>query len=383
LPRFSLFYLVLDKGFILIFLLLFYIVSYPFVVELNVNRNLYNIFSWMLLAGLTYFLVGYVKNKSINKKLSIQYILIYLIIYILITYLLGLITGFYKVPFSFKLVDIFINVFNVALLILFKELTRYMFVFKWRYKKNWLFITTVIFSLVDIVMVIDMYEFNSALLVFTFIGEVLLTSIYNNFLQTILVYNVGFLPSFLYSVILNGYVYFVPIIPNLGIYLDSVLNIVLVVFLVLKLNVENFKYQNISKRKVNISKKYINIPIVLFLLIMIFLVSGVFRYKILAVVSNSMFPKIGLGDAVIYEKIDNYDELDVGDILVFTNEDVVYVHRIVEIARKNSDILVYTKGDNNQKNDNFVTYEDEILGVVRLRLKYIGYPSYWFNNMFG
>ena len=57
---------ILKKENIIILLLFFYIVSYPFVVELNVNRNLYNIISWMLMAGLTYLLVGYVKNKSIN-----------------------------------------------------------------------------------------------------------------------------------------------------------------------------------------------------------------------------------------------------------------------------------------------------------------------------
>ena len=367
---------------IIVFLLFFYIVSYPFVIELDINRNIYNIFSWAVVTGLTYLLVGFVKNKSINKKITIQYIFIYLIIYFLITYLLGLITGFYKVPFSFRIIDIFSNVISVVLLILFKEMTRYMFVFKCRYKKNWLFVTSIIFSLIDIVMVLDMYEFNTPLLIFTFIGEVILTSAYNNFLQTILVYNVGVFPSFLYGGILNSYVYFVPIIPNLGIYLDCILSMFLVVALVLKLNVENFRYQNISKKKVKISKKYFNIPIAILVLIIICLVSGFFKYKIIAVVSNSMFPNIAIGDAVIYEKLIDYNELEVGDILVFKNEDVVLVHRIVEISKKYQDILIYTKGDNNHQNDDFVTEKDEILGVVRLKLKYIGYPAYWMRDMF-
>lgn len=374
---------ILKKENIVIFLLFFYIVSYPFVVELNINRNLYNIFSWLLVAGLTYLLVGFVRNKSINKKITIQYILIYLIIYLLITYLLGLITGFYRVPFSFKISHIFSNVINVVLLILFKEITRYMLVFKCRYKKHWLLVVSIIFTLIDIVMVIDMYEFSTPLLIFTFIGEVLLISIYNNFLQTILVHNVGMFPSFLYSAILNCYVYFVPIVPNLGIYIDSILGMFLVVALVLKLNVENFRYQNISKRKVNVSRKYINIPIGLCLLIMICLVSGIFKYKIIAVVSNSMFPNIEIGDAVIYEKLENYNELEVGDILVFKNDDVVLVHRVMEISRKDKELLVYTKGDNNQQNDDFITYEEDILGVVRLKLKYIGYPAYWMHERLG
>ena len=374
---------ILRKENIIIFLLFFYIVSYPFITKLNINRNLYNTFSWLLISIITYLLFGYKKNKSINKKLTIQYILIYLIIYFLITYLLGLITGFYYTPFSFKLINIFLNIFNAITLILLKELTRHMFVFKLRYKKNWLLLTTIIFSLIDISMVINMYEFNTPLAIFTFIGEVLLISFYNNFLQTILVYNVGMLPSFIYSSILKGYIYLVPIIPNLGIYLNPVLNIILVVSLILKLNKENFKYQNISKRKYNISKKYINIPIILFLLVMIFLVSGIFRYKIIAIVSNSMYPNIKIGDAIIYEKITNYDNLTVGDILVFKNEDTIMVHRIVEISKKDKDILIYTKGDNNQKNDDFITSKEEILGIVRIKLKYIGYPSYWFNNMFG
>ena len=284
--------------------------------------------------------------------------------------------------FLHNLKSILKNIIPLITIIICRELIRYMIIFKGRFNKKFVNLVTLLFILIDIVTVINLYKFSTGLLIFSFIGEVILKSLYNNYLETIIAYNTGPIPNIVYRIILECYIYLVPIIPDLGIYLTTMVNIILPVLLVLKLNNINLNYKLISKKKVNISKKYITIPIFILLAILISLVSGLFRYKMIAVGSNSMLPIISKGDAVIYEKVSSIDKLNEDDILVFKNEGVIYIHRIVEISKKNKDITIYTKGDNNAMNDEFTTSKEEVIGVVKQKIKYIGYPTIWLSELF-
>jgi signal peptidase I len=257
-----------------------------------------------------------------------------------------------------------------------------MLIFKNRFSKRNVLLINFIFTLIDIVTVIDLYQFNTALLVFTFIGEVVLTSIYNNSLESLISYNNGPIPPIIFRLIMELYVYFVPIIPNLGIYLNTVITVCLPVLLILCLNKLCYNYKNVSKKKVSISKMYITIPLVIIFISVCSLVSGIFKYKIVAVASNSMIPVFERGDAVIYEKVNSVSNLNVGDILVFEQNDVIYIHRIVEIVYKNKEYNIYTKGDNNAYQDDFITTSKDVVGVVRQEVKYIGYPTIWVTELF-
>lgn len=367
---------------IIIVILFLYLITYNYFISLGFNSTIYNIIFWIIFLIFTYFLIGYTNNRSILKKQTIQYIIIYCIIYLLVIYFLGIITGFNYSPFLHNLKSILKNIIPLITIIICKELIRYMIIFKGRFNKKFINLVTLLFILIDIVTVISLYKFSTGLLIFSFIGEVILKSLYNNYLETIIAYNTGPIPNIVYRIILECYIYLVPIIPDLGIYLTTMVNIILPVLLVLKLNNMNLNYKFISKKKVNISKKYITIPISIFLVILISLVSGLFRYKMIAVGSNSMLPTISKGDAIIYEKVSSINELSEGNILVFKNDDILYIHRIVEISKKNKDITIYTKGDNNAMNDEFTTSKDEVIGVVKQKIKYIGYPTIWLSELF-
>ena len=369
---------------IIILFLILYLITYNYILSFNtgISSLTYNVFFWIILVIFSYLLLGYTKNRSITKKQSIQYILIYCMIYFILIYFLGIITGFNALPYSHTIVNLFKNITPAVIIIVSKELVRYMLIFKMKYSKRNIVIINILFTLIDIITVINMYEFSSGLLIFTFIGEVVITSIYNNILETILSYNTGALPAIMYRAILELYVYIVPIVPELGIYLTAVINVTLPVLLILCLNKLNYNFKNISKKKVSISKMYITIPLVIILISFTALVSGIFRYKIVAVASNSMIPVFERGDAVIYEKINNVEDLNVGDILVFQHNDIFYIHRVVEVVYKNKEYMIYTKGDNNADNDNFVTSQNDVVGVVKKEIKYIGYPTLWMTELF-
>lgn len=371
----------LNVKIIMLFLIL-YVVTYNYFLSLGLSSEIYNMLFWGIFLIFSYFLLGYTKNRAITKKQTIQYVIIYAIIYLLIIYFLGIITGFYYSPFSFDIKILFKNLLPLIIIITMREIVRYMLIFKGRFNKKCVILITIIFILIDIVTVVNMYDFSTGLLIFTFIGEVCLRAIYNNCLEGIMTYNVGPIPSIVYRIILECYIYLVPIVPNIGIYLTTIINIVLPVLLLVKLNKLYFNYKNVSKKKVSISKKYITIAMSIVLVILVSLVSGIFRYKMIAVASNSMLPTIARGDAVIYEKVSSVNELKEGDILVLTNDDVMYIHRIVEISKKNKDVIIYTKGDNNAMNDAFTTSPKEVVGIVRQKIRYIGYPTVWLSELF-
>lgn len=365
---------------IVILFLSLYIILYNFIISTGINENIINILFWSFLLIISYFLIGYTKNRAITKKQTIQYVIIYCLIYLLLIYFLGIITGFNYSPFKHDFVGIIKNITPLIFLIIAKEITRYMLVFKCRFEKKAVIIIDIIFALLDIITVINLYDLSTGLLIFTFIGEVVLRSIYNNSLENLITYNVGPIPSIIYRLILELYVYIVPVIPDLEIYLTVVINISLPVLLFVCLNKLHFNYKNISKKKVSISKKYITIPLGMILITLVCFISGVFRYKMIAVASNSMLPVIERGDAIIYDKVDNVNILKKGDILVFVHDDITYVHKIVDVTKKNNSIIISTKGDNNATNDAFIVTEKDVVGVVKYEIKYIGYPSIWLSE---
>ena len=64
------------------------------------------------------------------------------------------------------------------------------------------------------------------------------------------------------------------------------------------------------------------------------------------------------------------------DILVFDRNGIIMTHRVNKIIYANNGNYIYiTKGDANENVDSFETEENKVLGIVKYRVKYIGYPT--------
>lgn len=135
-----------------------------------------------------------------------------------------------------------------------------------------------------------------------------------------------------------------------------------------------------SERKLNVIKrrKY-NYKIIIVIPLFIFagLVSGLFRYHLFAIGSNSMVPYFSKGDTVLIEKLskDELDEVKTGDVLAFYAGNVMLVHRVTDIEVNDDNYLFSTKGDNNPEPDNFRTEDNDVYGKVKFTIKYLGIPS--------
>ena len=167
-------------------------------------------------------------------------------------------------------------------------------------------------------------------------------------------------------------------------YLQSVLFITFPLILNMIITIEFEKEQKIDYRENKIKRILLPIVIGLFTITLVYLNSNLFRFWIVAVASGSMEPTIEIGDAIIVDKKYNkhLNELKEGDILVFKNDKKIYTHRIVRIKRENNQYSINTKGDRKgQTEDKWIVTNNDVIGVVKAKIKYIGYPTVWLSRM--
>lgn len=90
---------------------------------------------------------------------------------------------------------------------------------------------------------------------------------------------------------------------------------------------------------------------------------------------------INKGDATIYEKYKNQEILP-GQIIVFKKDNIKIIHRVVKIKTINDQKRYFTKGDANISEDDDYITESSIIGLSKLRIPLIGYPSLWIQKIF-
>lgn len=95
---------------------------------------------------------------------------------------------------------------------------------------------------------------------------------------------------------------------------------------------------------------------------------SVFGYRMLRVMTESMDPVFSKGDCIIIKEAAR-EELAAGDIITFVSSDPMLegrlnTHRIVDIAEDytNGGTVYYTKGDNNNWEDDYTTSYEDIVG---------------------
>ena len=105
------------------------------------------------------------------------------------------------------------------------------------------------------------------------------------------------------------------------------------------------------------------------------------------IVTPSMVPTIKVEDAIVIKRIDS-NKLKKDDIITFLSNDSRYsgltiTHRIVDIKNENGELHFYTKGDNNNSNDDGYITSDKIKGKVILKIPKIGYIQYFLTQTYG
>ncbi|NMA50378.1 MAG: signal peptidase I [Mollicutes bacterium] len=324
---------------------------------------------------------GFMKDNNYIKPSVIRIIIAVLMAYFIIIYGLGIITGFSQGLSSFTK-DIILNgILYDIVIITSQEIIRHIICKNAQNNKKPIIIYTLLLIFVSILMQASSYSFDSREGIFIFFSVVLIPIVAEHLLCSYINVNVGLAPSVIYRLVITLYVYFLPILPNLGNYLTAVVNIFLP-YSAYAFSRRMIKYSEKSEYYgKSLSFKIVTIPTMVILIIIICLISGVLRYKMLAVASDSMIPVFYRGDAIIYDK-KGVNKLKKGDVIAFKRDKIIVTHRIMEIKNTNNKQAFITKGDANKNNDEYIVLKEDVVGKVNVVLKYIGYPTIWVREVF-
>lgn len=341
-----------------------------------------------IIFGISYYLVGFEKTRIQNKKDVLGFVTVYSFAFLILLYGIGLFTGYLRNSYSLNPLMILKNTVPVILTIIISEVLRSNLCRKGENNKLILISIVVLFTLVDMVLSIHLYDIKTLGGILGILTVTMIPSIFKNLLLNDLSLKFGYLPGIIYSLIFGLYFYIMPIVPNLNDYMTSTVMFLIPLALMILVD-KRFASEEEEEEDLR-DKKYINKAIngvlITVMAIMIALFSNLFPVWIAAVGSGSMEPTIMIGDAIIVDKTVAKDpnKLTVGDVLVFKIKDTIYTHRIIEIKEVNGKKAMITKGDREgQAVDTWVVTNENIIGRVKFKIPYVGWPTVWLSRMVG
>ena len=356
--------------------------------------NVYVVPFILFICDFIFFLVlGFEKNnKRLNQIVAFDLFMCSMI-YLILYYLFGIIIGYAENSNYLTLYGLTIFIIPTILKIIFKEHLRNSLLTKCGDNKFLIIYTFLLFIMIDILPALSMLKMSSHD-IFFFIALVLLPSITYNIFATYINIKVGYMPVIIYLLIFSLYQYIIPIVPDPNEYLKAIIDFVLPILILFKVRKNINKYSDENQEIGEIYNKPIHMvliisillimPIIL-IIIIIYFVSGYFRYYAIAIASGSMQPVFDRGSVVVVEQIndkyDNYNKLKEGEIIAYKTEKAIIVHRLIRIVDAGDEILYYTKGDANNEEDDYLIKNENIIGIVKFKIPYIGYPTVWFSGI--
>ncbi|MCL2487854.1 MAG: signal peptidase I [Oscillospiraceae bacterium] len=186
--------------------------------------------------------------------------------------------------------------------------------------------------------------------------------------------------------------FFLPVLPAVSEAVWAVMRTALLVgtFAIYFFNMDEDKKirRRQAKRHLKYQKKPLDVYIITAALVIIVVsfVAGAFSYYPVVVLTDSMEDTFGPGSVVVSEKISReeaFGAVKEGDILHFKRGNVEYTHRVIEFRYNADGERTYiTQGDNSPNPDSQPVEPDQIIGITRAFVPYIGYPFVWIRTLF-
>ena len=331
---------------------------------------------------ITYLLFGFEKDRHRYSKDVTLKIIIILMAFFLLYYSSGILIGFAKNNNYLTIKSIINIILPILIYIPLEEFLRYHLLTKSSESKILIATTCILFILIDNAIPFSLHTITFSKETFLLIALTFLPSITENILCTYLSLHLGYKPGIIYLIIMNLYKYILPIIPNPNEYLYSLIFLILPLIVLVKiknyLKQDRTNEQSYSNYKENKRELIRFIPLIILIIVLVCTVSNYFRFYAIAIASGSMTPHISKGDVVIVDK--KFKNLKIGDVLAYKYEGKIIVHRVYKIINNNNEYFIYTKGDANKDFDNYKITEDMFIGVVKIKIPLIGYPTVLLNE---
>lgn len=336
---------------------------------------------WITLAVFLKIAIGKSYQKSRIKKEVIQYILIAVIIYILTYMISGLFITFGNNPYFTTVKGFLINLWMFGTVIISKEYIRYRLINN-VYENDKKEIAILV-SLIYIIIEIELNKYINTKITLLFalkdICQNLIPLIAKNVLYSYISMKSDWKLASIYELFTKLYLWLSPILPNAPWIMVAIIETTIPTILFFYIRYANSKNSEIKSRQEieNVNPKN-SIPLVVLVILVIWFTIGVFPVKPIAVASGSMEKELYVGDVVIVKKC-NANDIVNGDIIQYQMKGYTVIHRVIEKKQKNGEYYFTTKGDNNPSEDKESVKEDQVLGKVIFKVKYLGYPAIWLN----
>ena len=354
---------------ILVFVLFLAIYKFVILNQFIIYENLFKTVFFILYVFILYKVYGIKKQPNqIKRRKAIYYLVLLAVLFFIVLFIMGHFMGFNKNALSFSIDKFLINLIYPIVFIISIELIRYIFMNSYKYNID-MVIITLLLIVYDILCSYNIYHFYDIKEFYLLICMLIIPSIIKNCVLSYISFNFGYVVTILYRIVFELYLIVLPIIPDIGNYLNCIFLIIIPFVYYLLCN----SIINRTKKEKSRNDVVINIIFIAIVLVISAVVSGIFRYRLVAVGSGSMSPSINYGDAILVERYKEETDIKYQDVIYFYNKDMnkYIVHRVVE---KTDDGYV-TKGDSNNTKDNYIVKYEDIKGKVVLRIPYIGYPS--------
>lgn len=336
-----------------------------------------------VILGVSYYFLKFDKRKERLSKDIMLIIGIVVLLYWLIIYIVGYFSGFLMNSYQRSFFGITKNVLYGFGLIASSEMFRHMFLRRRNDNKKIFVLTIIVISMLEIVTKFSANQLDSNVQILKLLFSVVVPIFSKNIFLSFITLKVGCISSILYRSLMELPLYIVPIIPNLGYYIENL--VITILPLIILLIIYKLYYSDDGKiassrmyNKINKISNVIYSFIVILLLGVVLLVSGIGRYIVYTIGSASMEDTINVGDVVVIDKKDK--EFKENDIIAFYHNDVILVHRIIKIYKDAYGEYYQTKGDNNETADSWLVKEKDVVGQYRMRFRWIGWPTVKLNE---
>ena len=304
-------------------------------------------------------------------------------IYVLFYYVTAIYFGFYKTGYGLKLDIIFTLTIPIAIIIVASELVRHVLcVQKFKYAPA---IAYFICLIADVIINANIAEMTTFAAFMDVIGITLFPGILYNLLFNYLTTRYGFLPNIVYRALTIWVFYLIPYGSSISNSLLGLLNVLLPIGIYLLIDAlyekkKRFALQNTSAA-MRVASKILTVVVLAIMIFTVSVVSNQFYYGAYVIATESMTGELNKGDVALYERYED-QTIEEGQVIVFEHGGRVVVHRAVDIQIINGQTRYYTKGDANEDLDAGFIYDSNIIGLVNMKLPYLGFPTLWVRSLF-
>ena len=301
------------------------------------------------------------------------------VVYLLLYYLSGLYFGFMKSLYGLRMEIIMLFVLPTLVIIVSSEIIRAIMVAQ---EDRLSYVLSFIYcAIAQVVIYYDITEVNSFSGFMDFLGLALFPAFMSGALYHYLSKRYGAAPNIAYRLITTLYYYLLPVMPAMADALFAIANLIVPIIIYVFIDAlygKKRRYALAKKSKLAIP---LTVACIAIMLSVVVLISNQFRFGALVIATDSMTGEINKGDIVIFDQ-KNDQTYEVGQVIVFDSGDNKIVHRIIKVEKINGVMRFYTKGDFNEDPDMGFITAPQIVGSVKAKLPYLGYPTLWMRKLF-